>query len=435
MKRKLHQRLAVLAILACLVLISACGSGGTDPSVSSSAAVDQEECILVGRVVPITGPLASFGSGTPFVEQQAIDYINDVLGGIYMSDLGRKLPIRLVHADSESSLTKASEAAVRLIQEEFIDIMVVSNTADTVCPVSTVCERYGIPCISVDAPADVWLAGGPYTYSFHAFFNTENELNCFMDAWDQLDSNKQVGLVAPDDLEGLEIATRLPEMAIGRGYNVVDPGRFAVGAKNYGQLIRQLKGSGCQIIAGVMNAPDFAVFWRQCAELNYQPKISTIAKANLFAEDVAALGRLGDGLITEVWWAPDFPGISSLTGWNGKELADKYQVATNLENVPATIGYKHANIELLYDILSRAASVEAEKVVAAIRETELETLVGLIRFDAQNICIMPCLTGQWSVTDDGRAELKIVANTQKPDVTVNGPVRRHFPSASTLSGD
>ena len=115
----------------------------------------------MGRVAPMTGSLASFGKGSLDVEEYAIESIN-ADGGIYLEEYGKKLPVRFVMVDSESDTTKASEGATKLLNESGIDVMITSHTADTVNPVSAACERAGIPCISVDTPADAWAANGPY---------------------------------------------------------------------------------------------------------------------------------------------------------------------------------------------------------------------------------------------------------------------------------
>ena len=147
--------------------------------------------------------------------------------------------------DSESDTTKASEGATKLLNESGIDVMITSHTADTVNPVSAACERAGIPCISVDTPADAWAANGPYTYSYHAGFNTENELSCFADAWDAIDSNKTVGILAANDAEGIEMSGAIAEFAESRGYTVVDPGRFTSGTSDYTSIINDLKNAEC----------------------------------------------------------------------------------------------------------------------------------------------------------------------------------------------
>ena len=104
-------------------------------------------------------------------------------------------------ADSESNATKASEAANNLISSKNIDIMITSHTADTTVPVAAACERAGVVCLSVDTPDEAW-ATSDYKYSYHAGFNTENELSCFKDAWDAAGiAGGKVGVMHATDTE------------------------------------------------------------------------------------------------------------------------------------------------------------------------------------------------------------------------------------------
>jgi branched-chain amino acid transport system substrate-binding protein len=378
--------------------------------------------ILVGRVAPLSGPLASFGQGTPYIEEAAVEKLN-AEGGIYIEEYGKKLPLKFVVVDSESNTTKASEAATKLITKDKVDVMIVSHTVDTVNPVSAASERYGVPCISVDAPVDAWLDGGPYQNSYHAFFNTKNELDCFIDAWDLTDSNKKVGLLAANDAEGMEIAGALKAVAGERGYEIVDPGRYTSGSSDYTSIIEELKDSGCDIIVGVMITPDFATFWKQCHQQGYVPKVCTIAKATLFEADVNAIGEgLGDGVISEVWWTPGHPFSSSLTGQSAAELG---QVWTSKygNSAPATVGYKHANVELLVDILTRAASLDPEKILAAAAATDLDTSVGHVKYDERHASVQALVTGQWIQQEDGSWKQEIIANTQMPNLPVTAKIK------------
>lgn len=426
MKKKLSRSLAILLAICMMFAFTACSNddSGSSTAGNSSTINENKDSIVVGRVVPLTGALASFGDGTPYVEQTAIDYINDTYGGVYVEELDKTLPLELVYLDSESDITKASEAANTLITSYNIDVMIVSNTVDTVNPVSAACERYSIPCISVDAPADAWLDGGPYTYSYHAFFNTENELSCFIDAWDLLDSNKKVGILAANDAEGIEVATAVKDIAEARGYEIVDPGRYTSGTNDYTSIIDTLKKADCDIVMGVMVTPDFATFWEQCNQNNYVPLGVTVAKATLFKADVASIGNsLGNGVISEVWWSASFPFSSSLTGQSSQELADQWIAdMSGYDYAAATVGYKHANVEILYDILSRAQSLDADKIVAAAAETDLDTAVGNVQYNKDHVSIMNLVTGQWVLGDDGTWTQEIIANPQIPDVPITADV-------------
>lgn len=409
----------LFAICLSALTLSGCKNVATDV-----IPIDGRTEIRVGRVAPLTGELSSFGFGTPQWEEIAIDYINEQLGGIYIEEAGEKLPVRLITADSHSSSDDASEAAMRLIEDDNIDVMIVSNTVDTVNPVSAVCERNGVPCFSVDAPADAWRDGGPYTYSFHAFFDTESELSCFVDAWDLLDSNRKVGVLCANDAEGIEVATSINEYAGFRGYTVVDPGRFSSGEEDFGETIEALRENDCEIVVGVMETSDFTDFWRQCSEMRYTPKAVTVAKATLFETDVQAIGGgLGDGVISEVWWTVNHPFTSSLTGQSSLQLGEQWMAEMRQDYAQCTVGYKHANVEILYDILNRAGSLDVKRILEAAAETDLNTVVGRVRYKSNHVSIMNLVTGQWVQGEDGSWTQEIIANYQIPETPVTADIK------------
>lgn len=415
----------LLCLTLCLLLLAACRP---DPAVTGMPSGRDETgawifdgTVVVGRVVPLTGTLASFGAGTPYVEQAAIDAVNE-RGGVILD--GKRCRLELVYQDSFSSVQGAGAAARELIQAG-VDIMVVSHTADTVIPVSAACERAGIACISVDAPASAWLMGGPYQNSWHTFFDNEREMLCFLDAWERIDTNRTIGLLTANDSEGVEITTFIRDFAAIKGYTVVDPGRYAIGMDSYAGMVEAFAAGECDIIAGVMNTADFSVFWRECMDSGYRPKMCTVAKSCLFASDVEELGDLADGLITEVWWSADFPYCSSITGWSSAQLAENYikNSGREVSVVPPTVGYKHANVEILCDILTRAGSLELNAVNAAAADTNLDTIVGHVAFNDDHVSVMSCVTGQWVRNENGTYRQEIVGNYLIPGVEVTADIR------------
>ena len=71
-----------------------------------------------------------------------------------------------------------------------------------------------------------------------------------------------------------------------------------------------------------MIPPDFATFWGQAAQQGFKPKVVTIGKALLFPSVISSLGARGNGLSTEIWWTPNHPFKSGLTGQSARELTD-----------------------------------------------------------------------------------------------------------------
>ena len=78
--------------------------------------------------------------------------------------------------------------------------------------------------------------------------------------------------------------------------------------------ISAFKAAGAEIVTGNMIPPDFATFWSQAAQQGFRPKIVTIGKALLFPSVINSLGARGNGLTTEIWWTPNHPFKSGLTG-------------------------------------------------------------------------------------------------------------------------
>lgn len=406
-----------LAAVACLTGCSGAAMSETDNK------GDQRTEIVVGRVVPLTGSLAAFANGTPEVEKYAIDAVNDA-GGIEID--GRKLPLKLVIADSESDPTKASEAAAKLIENHKVDIMITSHTDRTTVPVAAACEKAGVVCLSVDTPAEAWMRGGPYNYSYHVGFNTYNELSCFYDSWEQADTNRKVGIVTANDDAGIVMYEAITDFAAEKGYTVVDPGKFTFGSNDFTSLIKNLKENECEIIAGSMLTSDFSTFWGQCRENGYTPKVCTMAKATLFVEDVLAIGPNGeaDGIVSEVWWTAAHPFCSSLTGETSGELAAWWCENMKADYAPATMGYKYANIEIIADVMKRAGTLDREKLLEAVKATELDTCVGHVSYNGDHVSVMPLVSGQWTWDGTKKTYIQnIVSNTQIPDVPVTSEMR------------
>ena len=171
-----------------------------------------------------------------------------------------------------------------------------------------------------------------------------------------------------------------------------------------------------------MIPPDFGTFWSQAAQQGFQPKVATIGKALLFPSTIEALGDRGVGLTTEIWWSPNHPFNSSLTGTSANELANGFSQATGR---PWTqpIGFKHALFEVVADVINRAEDLDdADAIAAAIKGTNISTIVGDVNWSngpVPNVSKTPLVSGQWQRNGDA-VELVITNNAHAPQIPVGG---------------
>jgi len=373
--------------------------------------------ILIGRPNPSTGPLAGFGEATPWAEDKALAIINKD-GGIFIKEAGKKLPVKLMVVDTQSDPNKASEAASKLILKDKVDLMVVLHTPNTVNPVAAMCERYEMPCISLDAPVNAWLSGGPYEWNYHAFWTEDDISDLYIGMWEKVADkhNKTVGVLWPNDPDGKTFSVRFAEKGKAKGYKLVDTGYFPFFMKDFSSIIETFKREKVEIITGVLIPPDFVTFWRQTRQQGFYPKMATIAKAILFPADVEALGGdLAQGLLTENWWSPYHPFSSSLDGTTAKTICDAWTKEKG-KNWTAPIGFKYAGMEIAADVLKRAGTLDKKVLKKTIAETNLRTLVGPIKYNDKHYSPTPLVGGQWRKGSKFPWDMDIVYNAQHPEI-------------------
>jgi branched-chain amino acid transport system substrate-binding protein len=408
-------------------------AGGTAIAVSAFAApaIAQKKPIKLGYVSPQTGPLAGFGEADKFVIDNFI---------ATTKKLG--LSYEVVVKDSQSNPNRAAAVAKELIVTDEVNLVLVSSTPETTNPVSTTCEAEEMPCISTVAPWQPWFIGQqgnpgdpsswkPFNYAYHFFWGLEDIIAVFTGMWSQIETNKKVGGLFPNDGDGNAWGDKVvgfPPVLEKLGYSLTDTGRFQNLTDDFSAQINAFKQGQTDILTGVLIPPDLTTFWNQAKQQGLKPKIASIGKALLFPQTVAALGNAGHNLSTEVWWTPSHPFKSSLTGQTAADVAAAFTQATGR---PWTqpIGFAHALFELAVDVMKRAEDVgEGDAVAKAIGRTKLDTLVGPIAwgsdklppFAQKNVAKTPLVGGQWRLKTDGGYDLVVVENRLAPNVPLGG---------------
>ncbi len=389
----------------------------------------QTKTLKIGFVSPKTGPLAGFAEADDYI----VAGINETFAG-GLENNGSSWAIEIISRDSQSNPNRAAEVAADLILGEEVDIIMAAATPDTTNPVADQAEVNEVPCITTDAPWQPYFFGrngNPaegFQNTYHFFWGLEDVIGVFLDIWGQSGVAKKVGGLFPNDADGNawgDANLGLPPALAAAGFELVDPGRYQPLSDDFSNQIAAFRDAGCEIVTGVMIPPDFATFWAQAAQQGFAPKVATVGKAILFPSVVESLGPRGDGLTSEVWWSPNHPFSSSLTGISAKDLADGFTAATGR---PWTqpIGFKHALFEVAADVVKRSEDLEdPAAIVAAIAATNLDTIVGNVNWSTgpvKNVSKTPLVGGQWQI-EDGKLDLKIVANAQQPGIPTNGSLK------------
>ena len=388
------------------------------------------DTVKIGYVSPQTGPLAPFGEADKWViDQMKIAF----KGGLAIG--GKTYDVQIVLKDSQSNPNRAGEVANDLILKDKVALMLTAGTPETANPVSDACELNQVPCISSVVPWQPWFFGRKgdpakgFDWTYHMFWGLEDVIANFTNGWNSVATNKKVGGLFPNDGDGNawgDPNLGFPKPLAGMGYSLTDPGRFQNGTQDFSAQIAAFKNAGCEIVTGVVIPPDAKTFLTQARQQGFRPKVITLGKALLFPGAIEALGDLGDGLTTEVWWSPSHPFASSLTKQSAKALADAYESGTK-KQWTQPIGFAHALFEVAADALKRSKSTSAKDVRDAVVATQLQTVVGPVKWGGQgpfkNVSKTPLVLGQWGKGQKHKMELTIVNDQAAPAVPAGGKIR------------
>ncbi len=372
--------------------------------------------IKLGFVTPATGPLALFGE----TDGWALAKVKEALKNGIDTPAGH-FDIEILMRDSQSDPNRAAEVAGDLILNQEVHMVLPASTTDTVSPAADQAELYECPCLSTGAPwqAVIFPRGGkdkPFNWTYHFFWGLDEALNTFVGLWNTLDTNRKVGMLFPQNADGETWGNNdygLPAPTQKAGFEITVPGFFQPRTNDYTAQINAFKQAGCEIIGGITYPDDLKTFVNQCAQQGYKPKAVTVAAALLFPSGVQAMGPLGDGMSSEVWWTPAFPFKSTIDGSTSREIADRWEGETK-KQWTQPLGYSHALFEVALDVLKRASNpLDRGSIRDALVATKLQTVVGPVDFSSgphKNVSTTPIFGGQWVKGEKWPYDLKIVDN-------------------------
>lgn len=410
-------------------LKSLCAAAATT-AVLFAAGTAQAETIKIGYISPLTGSHAEFSETDPFVLKK----MNALLeSGLTIN--GKKYDVRIISKDSQSSNDQASSLAAQLILKDKVDLLLVQDSLSSITAADQA-ELYGVPAVSTMMPWQAWMfprKGDPkvgFKWTYHFFWGLEDVIAAYVDIWSSVPTNKTVGAIYSKDPGGEAFGSEefgMPVALKKIGYKEVKTGFFQEGAADFSPQIGKFKAEHADIVTGHSHVPDFTTFWSQSGQQKYRPKVVTMAAALLFPSGLKSLGDRGDGLTTEVWWAPGFPYKSSLTGQTAKELAAQYESETGRQWTQP-LGYAHAIWEVGVEALKRSGNPHDRKAVSkALSEMKMKTIVGTVNWadtPIKNIAKTTVVGGQWRKSKGKhKFELLVTNNASAPDIPVQDKVK------------
>jgi branched-chain amino acid transport system substrate-binding protein len=229
-------------------------------------------------------------------------------------------------------------------------------------------------------------------------------------------TNKIVGCLWSDATEGAVWGVIFDKKLADRGYTAVRYNDFSPTTSDFSPAIKFFKSKNAEILIGLMSSANMLTFWQQCQKIQYFPKMAAIPKA---AHLLSTESTPPDGFLGGVWWSPWHPYKSALTGEDCNTVCSAWTKETG-KPWAMGIGYVYSVFEVAVDALSRAQTLDKEKIRQAIEDTNIADIAGRIKYNDEHYCVMPAVGGQWIKNTHGQWEVKIVYNKQFPEIPRTG---------------
>lgn len=372
---------------AALVAVAGCGSN----SGSSGGGGSSGGTIKIGASVPLSGPLAGFGSFVKWGYQHAVNEVN-AQGGITVD--GKKKKVQLILLDDKTDPNTVANNTTRLITRDKVDAMLGSCTPALVNAGALVADRQRVPLVTGCDPLEAFKSVKPqWNYVWDMFFD-EPELaalpfqtmkNLGLDA----KTNKKVAILADNGPDGAVVGGKLwPAMAKQFGFTVVQKSSFPVDSTQFTSLIQGAKSKGADVLLVDAVTPPAIAMRKQMAAAGYTPKVIVVEKGGEPVQYAQALGKLADGVLVGGYWDPSLPYPGA------KSLGDQFEKETG-QTQSQHIADSTTAAQVLLDAMKAAGTTDKEKVNQAIGKTNKTYVAGPIQFDGKHTAKLKLVEDQW----------------------------------------
>jgi len=350
-----------------IITVAVFALAGFAPTAQSA----EREEIRLGGTISLTGPFASFGREGKIIYTMAVDDINKE-GGIYVKELGKKLPVRLIIYDDESDVGKGTSALEKLIRGDKVDVLLggIGGVNDVTGPIA---DKYKILWVGTVYPRSVLEMG--FKWIVLPFHTGDDEAYAFFSGMRSLPKDKQpetVALYEELSPDGDENARGCETMAARFGFKIAMHEKYSPGADPTSFLLK-CKKSNVDIVYSLPNPPDAVNIIKRSKELGWAPKAWGWTRGTAVSYFGQALKKDSDYAFAIFAWHPACKRPGS------PELVARARPALGGE--PFLTGVWYANIQIARAAIEKAGSLDKKKIRDAALKLEIDTTLGKMAFN------------------------------------------------------
>ncbi|MBW1800514.1 MAG: amino acid ABC transporter substrate-binding protein [Deltaproteobacteria bacterium] len=356
---------------------------------ASSAAKDK---IVFGQALSLSGMIAMQAS---FLEVPAIKlWLQEVnaKGGIYVKELGKRLPVELLRYDDKSDVETMLKLVKRLVTEDKVDFLFPPSTSAMHFAMLPLANKYGYPIVTWTVASEKLLKMAPkLPYIFHTSPPPSAHMEVGKDLCREL-GVRSAALIYIQDLAGIEYSGALKSRLEAEGIKVTLYKSYPFGSKDLSPLLKRIKSAAPDALIAVTYPPDALMITEQSMVIGLNPKLFCLGIGGAMP------------MYRNKFGAPKLEGVMAFGGWSPKSSPEaqdyfqKYQKLNKIEPDYWSASYGYATYQIYEQAIEKAGSLDRDKVSQALATgTFTRTAAGNIefKFEGQFSYNVPSYYGQW----------------------------------------
>ncbi|HOV79247.1 MAG TPA: ABC transporter substrate-binding protein [Bacillota bacterium] len=350
---------AAVIIISIALIVSGCGGQSSSKDV-----------IKVGVILPLTGSEAMFGE----MEKNSFEMALEELKAAGKATIGGK-EIKLLFEDDQGKQDVAKSATEKLVNQDRVAMLSGGYSSACTNVIAGTAQSLNTPFLIVTGSSDTITKQG-WQYVFRGTAAPASKYTGAL--WDMLEKvvkPKSVALIYENTDFGSSSAKGFREDCQKRNINIVFDQAYEHGAIDFKPMLANMRNANPDMIFAVSYVMDAAMIVKQMKELDFNTDLFVGGGAGYtMPEFKDNAGAASEYIASTTLWVPN-------VAWPGAgDYFNKYKQKYGKE--PDYHGAQaYATMYIIADALSRAKEISAAGIQKALKETDLMTVMGPIKFE------------------------------------------------------
>lgn len=334
--------------------------------------------IVLGAAISLSGKYSLSGEQAKNGYDFAVKKINEI-GGVKVG--GKTYQLEIQYYDDESNPLKAIALAGRLIQHEGIEFLLGNSNLNSSMAVAEEIKKFSVPMIDINTFSR-YLLDEHNKYFFTISGNGEENLNLVIDLFSKQNQNSSIAIITEQDKFFQDIKSSLLEKINDYNFNLIFDEVLPGDLNNLKEIIKKTQTLSPDLLIILANSDDNIKVLDKLASL--KTDIPMVAIGECFTDkdyQKENINSLTDYIICSSEWHKSLNYQDDIFV-NSNNYAKLFE--DNYNYKPSSKVVKSSAAVLLYkNALERADSFDKDKIQDALKNTDLMTFFGPIKFNKE----------------------------------------------------